>query len=35
VAPAMLKGDIPADELMGGAATDSLPAVLKSGLPPI
>lgn len=34
VAPMTLKGDIPAAELIGGAAIGSLPAVLKSGLPP-
>jgi hypothetical protein len=31
----MLKGDMPALELMGGAATGSLPMVLNNGLPPI
>lgn len=35
VAPMTLKGDIPVAELIGGAAIGSLPAVLKSGLPPI
>jgi hypothetical protein len=31
----MLKGDIPMLELIGGAATGSLPMVLNNGLPPI
>lgn len=35
VAPAMLKGDIPEVELIGGAAMGSGPAVLNSGLLPI
>jgi hypothetical protein len=35
VAPAILNGDIPAAELIGGAATGSLPAVLNKGLAPI
>lgn len=34
VAPMTLNGDIPVAELIGGAAIASLPAVLKSGLPP-
>lgn len=34
VAPTTLNGDIPEAELIGGAAIGSLPAVLKSGLPP-
>lgn len=33
--PATLKGDIPMDELIGGAATASGVAVLNRGLPPI
>lgn len=35
VAPAMANGEIPEDELIGGAEIGSLPAVLKRGLPPI